>query len=830
MRNVVADITTSRDLVFYGLAGTLALPAQSLPQLDAGEVLKALGARLEMLEADGQIAHVSGSMQGAWTQASSLVLDVLESGNTELGVEDAVSRRRWLAAARAAVEAPRTSLPPPMPMQWTPRSLTAPSEEALRVAVTGLLQGASHALLAGTPMPRSLSSAMRRSEQAGLGWFDAFALFVAWEIKKDARFRAAIFGDLTPSTVVFGVEAEVYFHRLFDSATLIAQRFDAHLKLARDAPATAVFVPDPDPLQADADGYWLGTAEAVAALSGLSEMAMRAIAQAAQARSLPPETAGGTLREAATLLAGLQADLSTQLDLEDASPVAHTLDEHGPAAALAQLAGASRSAARPEHNAALLAIQAKLRELDFDYRRAVDLHLQAVDQLVDAPEERARFAHALIDTLIRFGRAFRQPDALERAAALCASLLGSPQSNDDPDLRRRLKTSEGDAFLEQGKQLPNYAASLTRAEAAYREALATLPPDAGGEVAGALHARRGEALLALATRTNVAALFDQAAEAFRQAAAILDRSRHPQPFADVQTGLGDALVASAKGERRAARLAEAIAAFDLARGTYPPAVDPCAWAEVQAKYGSARGTLAREGSDREGIEEALLACERALQVLRPGLFALRRAEVLAEIGVLHAALAAGADWLASLRLAAAAYALADAEPQLRAERPLLWVQNKQRWCGALLRLGADAENMDLLGPPAEGLVACGEALAARKNPWVAAAVEHAMGETLAARARLTDSLADLHAAEAAYRRAVALRSPQTAPQQWAQSWIGIASVLSRTVERDESRVDDLRQVARHLEAALELEAVQGSQTLVQTIVARLADARQVLPG
>jgi len=844
MLKVVTDVAPPQELMLYGLAAVLVLPAQSLPRLDIGSVLETLANRLEVLNDGGQIGHIADPMQAARNDALSLMLDLLLADQIGNGVEDAASRQRWLEATRASIQTHRkASAPTPNRSSAAAPPSAGPfpslSGESLRATVAAMLQEELQLALADTAMPRSFASAMQRFEQSGVGWCDALTLFAAWEIKRNARFREAIFGRLDPQTAVFDMDAALYFQKLFGVATTIAQRFDARLKLGRDAVAPAAAMSESAETEADLDQYWQGIGDAIAESRSLSHATMRVVANAARLRSLSPERAGRVLADLAALFEGILIELAEHLDMKDAELVSRALHDHGPTVALEHLVEVSRfpgslgerptDAARQRHTASLVSLQAKLCELGFDYRRAVALHLHAVELLGgDAEEARAPYARALIEALTRFGKTFHQAEALERAVALCASLLGANWLGRDTDLWRDLKVREGDALVALGS-LRNHTAPLTRADAAYREALAALPADEGGVVADVLHGRLGEALLALGNRTNVATVLEQALGAFRRAATTLDRDQHPGRYAEAHACLGDVLLALAKGEQRSARLAEAIAAFDLARRAHVPGVDPYAWADAHFKFGSACGARARETNDREEMEEALIACETALQVLRPGLFPLRRAEVLAEIGGLHAALAAGPNWQAPLMLAAEAFSLADAEPELRAEKQHLWLQTKQKWCAAILRLGADAENIDLVGGAIAGLADCRKVLDAKLHPWATAAVEHSMGEALAARARLSDSLADLEAAEAAYRRALELRSPELAPIMWAQSWLGVTTALSRIVQHDGSRTDDLREATQQLERALDLEKVQSAEALVRMIVAQLADARQVLP-
>ena len=218
----------------------------------------------------------------------------------------------------------------------------------------------------------------------------------------------------------------------------------------------------------------------------------------------------------------------------------------------------------------------------------------------------------------------------------------------------------------------------------------------------------------------------------------------------------------------------------------------------------------------------------ALQGIPSGFFKELRAEILLEAGHLHSALATGGSWQSAQQRAILAYARGLAESELKSNKPFLWAQQTQRWAAGLLRLAKHTKDPALASEAIHGLQEALKLCATGNHSLHGANIQHHLGSAFLARAELLSSNEDLAEAEVAYRHAIDLRPPEKMPLLWAQSVIGLASVLSAVVEFDPSRAPALREVVQQLDYALQLDGLQNKPHVIDTIASRLNTARLML--
>ena len=473
-------------------------------------------------------------------------------------------------------------------------------------------------------------------------------------------------------------------------------------------------------------------------------------------------------------------------------------------------------------------LKGRLSQLMFEYRGALGHHVRAVE-LASAAGEEARAQHvcALIEALIRLGRDGGETEPLEQATGMCTALLIPHGSSSGSRLWIEVKHHQADALMAQARQQDNVA-KARKAEEIYGEVLAGLSVDEDSCIASTAQLRRGQALLWVATRSGNKAIRERAVAALRSATASASINRDSQQYASAHGALGDALVATAQGEERKARLREAVQAYDTARLACSNEVSPFEWVNLHRKLGSTSGLLAREESDNKTLERSLSVLEMALQGIPSGFFKELRAEILLETGHLHSALATGGSWQSAQQRAILAYARGLAEPELRSKQPILWAQHTQRWAAGLLRLAKHTKDPALASEAIHGLQEALALCATSNHSLHGANIQHHLGSAFLTRAELLSSDDDLADAEVAYRHAIDLRPPEKMPLLWAQSVIGLASVLSALVESDPSRAPALSEVVQKLEHALQLDALQNKPHLIDTVASRLNTARLML--
>ena len=839
LQDMLTDADTTESLfdkvVRYVAAAILALPTRASSAVQPETVREAWQERLLALHEHDELAGVVEVIRSARYEAIGLLLDLLPHHEHGGDVEDFTLRRRWFRAVRSRIKAHGAGRLGAQSCTIDGQRRVQHAAENARDQAAAILQESLHWEFADTPLPLSLASALVELEQAHVGLFDAFALFFAARIKEDIRFRQAVLAAEDPEQTIFGVDAPSYLQTLFGIATTIAQRFDTRLKLVSETPAVAPI--ERVPAEPDLPTYWKGVAVAAAHARGLSRSTLAAIGEHACSKGLKPANAADIIADMAGLLERVRSELAEHQDSNDASRVSRALDEEGPVRALELLGNLIPPSASHPHGpkqvamarlASIERLKGQLFQLMFEYRGALGYHVRAVELVAAAGEEaRAEHVCALIEALIRLGRDGGETEPLEQAAGMCAALLNSPWLKFGSRLWIEVKHHQANALMAQARQQDNVA-KARKAEEIYGEVLAGLSVDEDSCIASTAQLRRGQALLWVATHSGNKAIRERAVAALRSATASASINRDSQQYAWAHGALGDALVATAQGEERKARLREAVQAYDTARLACSNEVSPFEWINLHLKLGSTSGLLAREESDNKTLERSLSVLEMALQGIPSGFFKELRAEILLETGHLHSALATGGSWQSAQQRAILAYARGLAEPELRSNQPILWAQHTQRWAAGLLRLAKHTKDPALASEAIHGLQEALALCATSNHSLHGANIQHHLGSAFLTRAELLSSDDDLADAEVAYRHAIDLRLPEKMPLLWAQSVIGLASVLSALVESDPSRAPALSEVVQKLEHALQLDALQNKPHLIDTVASRLNTARLML--
>jgi tetratricopeptide (TPR) repeat protein len=379
-------------------------------------------------------------------------------------------------------------------------------------------------------------------------------------------------------------------------------------------------------------------------------------------------------------------------------------------------------------------------------------------------------------------------------------------------------------LAELGRQQYNVG-HLEKAAATYAEILAAPPLEQDNSIVGTLRLLQGQTLLLIGGRPGQKAAQERAAGILREGTAAAEDSRDPNLIGSTCVALGDALVAMAAGEQRAILLNEAARLYETARLAISYETTPFEWIQLYFKLGSVVGTLARDAKDDKQIHDALSLLETALQGIPPGLFREQRAEILLEIGHLHATRAIGDHWYGPLQRAIEAYDRALTEPDLKSHKSFLWAQNKQRWATAKLRIARHRKDAGLTGVAIAGLLEALQTYDLQKHSRQYASIQHDLGSAFFLRAELLLNEEDLAAAEAAFLRALELRPAEQLPMPWAQSLLGLASVLTAAMEHDPSRASELQDVADQLQRALGLAALQDKPAIIDTIATQLDQVR-----
>jgi hypothetical protein len=596
---------------------------------------------------------------------------------------------------------------------------------------------------------------------AELGWFDAFDVYLAWELKSSDTLRVILFSQPLRTARDLKVTSPELISRLYQHATYLSNRFErrtadagaeedawlaheterarraaswtperrAHLEaaVAIIAPITAVTPEALSALAADIPAGRIGTHLAaeqleaqVEALTRLPDRLIPLVRDDAPAPELAEAFTGLITRGSAAQLAGL-------LDTAAAS-LTGAITSAGPDAASACLALAHQRAAA-----------AGLEEVRLGYPRAARLYADA-GQLAWPIDTDAGFAFlvAAARALEAHGRWYLDQPALKDALALLADL----------DLHHR----QQDAAVR-----AEYTAVLARA----RLRLAVLAKDArlardGIALADDCLAATPEALARDSRRDLDAALAAAHVFLFQQATAVAELDR-------------------------------ALAAADAALAVTAPETGPASWAALHNLRATI--TLSRARHDKPPrmfvlAQSTLDSCAEALRVTTPEAAPIRVGELEERAGEACLILCTepGTDAVTLGERAQRHFAAAQTYFPVATHR--------QHWTRLQSRIGdTDLRLARLAGDPARidaALAAYDEALAAAprdKHPAEWAALQERLADNAATLAGAHEARG-LDIALAAYTAAAEAHSLADAATIWGRLQIRIGSVRQRRAKGD----------------------------------------------
>src|SRR5262245_47465726 len=178
------------EFVYLGVAAVLTLPATSIASVPSGAMLETWQNRLRNLGERDDLAGVAQVVCRAHYDALALQLDFLSDDENDGEVEDFAQRRHWFRAIRERLAERDAGQ-----LATDCRDIEIGRVLELRPEGNDILEQAAAILLEGVRtefgVPPSLIPALYQLDQASLGILDAFALFLAAQLKDNDWFREA---------------------------------------------------------------------------------------------------------------------------------------------------------------------------------------------------------------------------------------------------------------------------------------------------------------------------------------------------------------------------------------------------------------------------------------------------------------------------------------------------------------------------------------------------------------------------------------------------------------------------------------------------------------
>ena len=489
----------SRDLAVAGYCAAFILPGEET----LGEA--AFGAHLRRT-----LDHVLGTGQGepllaaarlAQLQACELMLSCFETLGPALGVADAVLRdaaTRQLAQAcldeRASID--QTAVNGRLDAEADGVAVAASEAEApdlfasrqsLRRHINGIALAGLDEHLSGSPAPLAFASLLEDLDGAGTGFFEAYILYLAWQIKTEDGLSKLLAAHLAPVLRESGVTADALLAGLYDACGGLSARFDAMLQAADEAaPARAALAARFPPLwwQRPREALCRDHAAALAHAGTMPACVFDGVIAAASAEDARPEELHARFEAAAWLYRGIVSSLnglgngavlppSAKTELLALLPAGRFVE-----AGQALCAQAEGAAQAGDHAAGetLMALSGHLFEIGGRASRALVCHVRALELAgasLSSPDGVRRYDEAVARIVRAFIRAQPQlgRDALKHAQSVVALMLPRCDKARQPVRWARLKCLQADISLANGAALVA-AAAYEAAANQYASALA----------------------------------------------------------------------------------------------------------------------------------------------------------------------------------------------------------------------------------------------------------------------------------------------------------------------------------------------------------------------
>jgi tetratricopeptide (TPR) repeat protein len=351
-------------------------------------------------------------------------------------------------------------------------------------------------------------------------------------------------------------------------------------------------------------------------------------------------------------------------------------------------------------------------------------------------------------------------------------------------------------------------ARLEQAVTAYRAALQEHTRERVPLNWAATQNNLGNALWRLGERESGTARLEQAVVAFRAALQVHTRERAPLDWAMTQNNLGNALARLGERERGTARLEQAVDAYRASLQEHTRERVPLNWAMTQNNLGNALATLGERENSTARFEQAVTAYRAALQEHTRQRVPLSWAAAQNNLGNALQALGARESGTAWLEQAVAAYRAALQE-HTRERVPLDWAKTQSNLGNALQALGERESGTTRLEQAVEAYDAALEERTRERVPLDWAQTQTNLGNALTRlgeRESGTQASAGagrlrLEEAVDAYRAALAERTRESVPLDWAATQNNLGIVL-RTLGERESGTERLEQANEACRAAL----------------------------
>jgi tetratricopeptide (TPR) repeat protein len=459
--------------------------------------------------------------------------------------------------------------------------------ERLRVLAEDAVLDELKANLSGIVLPEDFQRRFRGEAPSATGWFSAFTIYLAEQVKENDRFRKILVSDLLADLTQLGLETHD-----------IVRAIDATID---DMSASLVRIENTLVGQTTIAERTETKVDAIQAL--LEQFIMQRGAAVADETNMPL----ATLKAILIAFGGQQADPEVDSLRIEQFLRKRAEEYHALKAQLERLVNDDPAVRYSRQQA-----QQAIDEGQFDVARGILLEILRrqragrleMHELLQHRQRREAETCAALADLAKLGLRYLEATAhFDEAATLV---------NGNRELHWFYTLAAADALRTFGDEFGDNA-GLVEAIRRYRDALALVPRSEVPFDWATTQNNLGNALSTLGQRESGTARLEEAIAAHRAALMEYSRERVPLDWATTQNNLGTALSTLGARESGTARLKEAVAAYrDALQGRARERV-PLQWAETQSNLGNALARLGERESDTDRLEEAIAAYRAALQ-------------------------------------------------------------------------------------------------------------------------------------------------------------------------------------------------------------------------
>lgn len=632
---IAQTFAKSWELAVPGFSSALVLPAAVDGKVNSGALLAEAVERFSAVLTRPEAEPLIKAARLAQLQAYELLISCLETLGAGLGVADAMLRAEFVRAVHELCQAELAAfdtpvLKPPVAgrfdfarlqgAHWQETSPLTPHTVKHRInaiALEDLEQS-----LGQTQIPANARRLLLELDGSGLGFHEAFVLYLAWQIKNDAAIRESISGEPYAALRRAGLTETAWLDGLFDLCGDIAARFDVYLQATyQHQPSIDAAVAQLPPLwwQSPLAGHYQALCRHVAQDETLPEAVLRYWLDKAAGGALQPGEMNAYLSVKAASYHDLKHALtqiaaSSSEYRHDCTGAARRLadgDLAGAAERLEQKAAAIPSPTGPVHIYLLLG---QILHLACNYQRAVKAYVQVLEYAMRGkPEDLLKTASLIVHALVSAGREFGNREPLKYAQQIIPLFLAKFKKRDDPRSWGTLKALQGHisaALHAIGGQPGPLEAAVSQFESALGALDQTLQPDLWQETH--LACVRSKAMLILTQGYNPAlmtlsmAALDTAITGLQDENRRLARMELQFIRAELQAKLALLDQSGQAREDAAAGFARLIAERDGPR-------DRLAAIEAEFKLAAFLAQCAQQSRDKVWMERAIVCCEHLLQ-------------------------------------------------------------------------------------------------------------------------------------------------------------------------------------------------------------------------